>query len=75
MRNSADQKTLYASFNAFAVEVFRIFNEATGLAFTTDNHSGNPVPVFAVGVGAEKFKGLNNNIGIPKAIIDTVEGR
>lgn len=75
MRNSADQKTLYASFNAFAVEVFRIFNDAAGLAFTTMNHSGNPVPVFAVGVGAEKFKGLNNNTGIPKAIIDTVEGR
>lgn len=72
-RNSQDQKTLYASFNEFAVEVFNIFNDATGLAFTTTSHSGNPVPVFAVGVGAEKFKGFNNNIEIPKAILETIK--
>ncbi len=74
MRNSSDQQTLYASFNEFAVEVFRIFNEATGLGFTTTSHSGNPVPVFAVGVGAERFKGFNNNIDIPRAIIAAVRG-
>ena len=72
MRNSADQKTLYASFNEFAVEVFRIFNDATGLAFTTTSHSGNAVPVFAVGAGAERFKGYNNNVDIPRAILETV---
>ena len=64
-RNTADQETLYANFNAFAVEVYRIFNEATGLAFTTTSHSGNPVPLFAIGVGADNFKGFNNNIDIP----------
>lgn len=72
LRNSDDQKTLYANFNRFAVEVFRIFNDATGLAFTTTSHSGNPVPVFAVGVGAEKFRHYNNNINIAPAILDTV---
>ena len=75
MRNSADQKTLYASFNEFAVEVFRIFNDAAGLAFTTTSHSGNPVPVFAVGVGAERFKSFNNNCEIPRAIMQTVQGK
>lgn len=69
MRNSADQQTLYANFNAFAVDVFRIFNDATGLAFTTGSHSGNPVPVFAVGCGADAFKSLNNNINIPATIL------
>lgn len=72
LRNSADQQTLYASFNEFAVEVFRIFNDAAGLAFTTTSHSGNAVPVFAVGVGAERLKGFNNNVDIPRAILDTV---
>lgn len=67
-RNTVDQKTLYANFNAFAVEVFRMFNEASGLAFTTTSHSGNPVPVFAVGCGADAFKGFNNNIDIPAEI-------
>lgn len=67
-RNTADQETLYASFNAFAVEVFRVFNEAAGLAFTTTSHSANPVPVFAIGVGADRFKSFNNNIDIPANI-------
>lgn len=75
MRNSADQKTLYANFNEFSVLVFRIFNEAAGFAFTTSSHTGNPVPVFAIGVGAEKFRGYNNNKDIPMLILDTVKGK
>lgn len=68
MRNSADQKTLYASFNAFAVEVFKMVNDAAGTIFTTVGHSGNPVPVFAVGVGSDIFRNVNNNIDIPAKI-------
>lgn len=67
-RNTTDQKTLYANFNAFAVEVFRIINDAAGVGFTTTSHSGNPVPVFAIGVGAERFSSMNNNIDIPQYI-------
>ena len=75
-RNEAkDEKTLYADFNAYAVKVFDIFNNAIGLSFSTGGHSGDPVPVFAVGVGAEKFKGFNNNVNIPTAIFDTVNGK
>lgn len=67
-RDTVDQKTLYANFNAFAVEVFRVVNDATGLAFTTVGHSGNPVPVFAAGVGAQRFSSLNNNANLPRII-------
>lgn len=73
LRNSADQKTLYASFNAFSVAVFDIINNATGTIFTTTGHSGNPVPVFAVGVGSERFKGANNNIDLPHILRDILE--
>lgn len=65
IRDTADQETLYANFNAFAVEVFRIFNDAAGLAFTTTGHSGNPVPVYALGCGAERFAGYTDNTDIP----------
>lgn len=64
LRNTDDQKTLYANFNAFAVEVFTLLNDLAGVGFTTTSHSGNPVPVFAVGVGADRFKGFNNNTGL-----------
>lgn len=73
LRNSADQKTLYASFNEFAVEVFRIFNKAAGLGFTTTGHSGNPVPVFAVGIGADRIKGYTDNTDLPRVILDSVK--
>lgn len=72
-RNSADQQTLYASFNAFAVEVFNILNADSGISFATTSHSGNPVPVFAVGVGADEFRHFNNNDGIAPAIMRIVE--
>ena len=68
LRNTADQETLYANFNSFAVEVFKLVTDAAGMGFTTTSHSGNPVPVFAVGVGADKFKSLNNNIDLPRYI-------
>ena len=67
-RNSEDQETLYASFNAFSVAVFDIINNAAGTRFTTTGHSGNPVPVFAVGVGSDKFQGVNNNVDLPKKL-------
>lgn len=68
LRDSTDQETLYASFNAFAVEVFRMLNDAAGVRFTTTHHSGMPVPVFAVGAGADEFRRLNDNTTIPSVI-------
>lgn len=70
LRNSDDQKTLYANFNSFAVEVFRVLNNAAGVGFTTTSHSGNPVPVFAVGAGSDKFMHLNNNNNLPRLILE-----
>lgn len=62
------QKTLYANFSGFAKTVFKIFNDQAGIGFVATSHTGNPVPVFAVGVGSDRFKGLNNNIEIPEVI-------
>lgn len=67
-RAGKDQKTLYKDFNEFTVAVFRTMDNATGIDWTTTGHSGNPVPVFAVGVGADEFKAVNNNIDIPAKI-------
>ncbi len=61
LRNSADEKTLYANFNAFAVRVFKLLNDAAGVRFNTGSHAGGPVPVFAVGAGSEAFMNVNNN--------------
>ena len=67
-RNSKDEKTLYKDFNEFTVSVFKVMDNATGIDWTTTGHSGNPVPVFAIGVGAEEFSKISNNIEIPDRI-------
>lgn len=60
-----DEKGLYKTSNAFATTVVKMFNDAAGLGYTTLNHTGNPVPVFAIGAGAENFCHQLNNIQIP----------
>ena len=74
-RDTEDQKTLYANFDAFSVAVFRLVNDAAGIGFTTTGHSGNPVPLFAIGVGADQFKGLNNNDQIAPTLLRLATSR
>ena len=74
-RRGSDEKTLYASYNKFAVDVFEVFNDAAGFGFTTSSHTGNPVPVFAVGAGADNFKHLNNNTEIPVTLLKLATGK
>lgn len=64
-----DKKTLYNNFNEFTELVYRTMDSVTGLGFTTNGHSGGLVPVYAVGKGAERFSGMNDNSTIPAKII------
>ncbi len=43
-------------------------NEDGSVSWTTDYHTGANVPVYAIGVGAEKFQGTLNNIDIPNIL-------
>ena len=73
LKRSGDQKTLYSSFNAFAVTVFQILNDHAGLGFTTTSHAGNLVPVYALGVDSSVFNGLNDNTQIPAKILQIIQ--
>ena len=64
-----EQKTLYASFNSFAAKVYKLINDTAGIKYTTLSHSGNPVPVFAVGAGSDLFKSYNDNANLPRLIL------
>ncbi|MDE6345035.1 MAG: alkaline phosphatase [Muribaculaceae bacterium] len=64
------QETLYSNFNQFAVEVFEILNEKAGIGWTSLAHTGNFVPLFAIGTGSELFNGLNDNTAIPRKILE-----
>lgn len=66
------QKTLYKEYNNFSAIVFDILNRKNGFGFTAFGHTGNPVPLFAVGAGSCLFKGQNNNTDIPRKIREIV---
>ncbi|MDD4848496.1 MAG: alkaline phosphatase [Bacteroidales bacterium] len=46
----------------------KILNREVGFGWTTGKHTGTPVPVSAIGVGAEQFSGMYDNTDIPKRI-------
>jgi alkaline phosphatase len=48
-------------------------NQATGVGWTSNAHTGVDVPVFAFGVGAEKFRGSKRNSDIGKLMIDLIQ--
>ena len=45
------------------------FNKSCSIGWTTGSHTGGAVPVFAVGVGAEKFSGRIDNTDIKGKIL------
>lgn len=65
-----DRKTLYASYNAFADKVFSLINAKSGMGWTSGAHTGSPVPVYAIGVGATQFTGLPDNTDLPSLILN-----
>lgn len=67
-RQSNDEKGLYNSFDEFVNKVFDLFNRRTGTAFINRSHTANPVPVFAIGQGADMFAGVQDNTSIPAKV-------
>lgn len=67
---AATDKTLYKDFSRFSSDVFSLVNRKNGIGFTTYSHTGNPVPVFAVGKGCEPVLGnqqqYRNSAEIPQ---------
>lgn len=67
---AGSEQTIYNSYSDFVGRVFRIINEAMGIGWISGSHTSNPVPVFAIGNGAERFGYFMNNTDIPYAIIE-----
>lgn len=63
---------LYSTYPEFIEVAYTIQNELAGYGFTSGKHTGNPVPVFAVGVGAEKFGRPMDNTDIPDIMRELV---
>ena len=55
---------MYGSYEPLTVTVTHILNNKSGISFSSYSHTGLPVPVFAMGVGEDEFKGYYDNTGI-----------
>lgn len=70
MSHQESLKTLYADINALAANALELLNKKAGLGWTTHSHTAAAVPIFAVGVGAERFTGWHDNSEIAQLIYE-----
>ncbi len=61
-------KREYGNHEPVAVTAISIVNEMAGIGWSSFSHTGSQVPVYALGVGQEKFSGQMDNTDIPKRI-------
>ena len=57
---------LYGTYEPLTITITHILNAKSGLGWTSNSHTGLPVPVFALGAGQEEFKGFYDNTEIYK---------
>lgn len=70
-RDNADRTvTYYKSYSPLVMETFRILGDHYGIGFTTGEHSGCFVPLYAIGAGADKFTGFYDNTQVPVKILN-----
>jgi len=61
---SQEEYNLYGTYDPFTVSLTHVLNNKSGIGWSTWAHTGMPVPVFAIGVGAELFEGYYDNTDI-----------
>ena len=59
-----EEALLYGGYNPFSMAISHIINNKAGLSYTSYAHTGLQIPVYAMGVGAEKLSGLYDNTDI-----------
>ena len=68
-------KTMYKDINEIGALAVKMLNDKSKIGWTTTAHSAHAVPIFAVGVGAERFSGWHDNSDIAKLILRTAGTR
>ena len=68
-------KTLYKDLNALAAKALAILNKKSRLGWTSGGHTASAVPIFAIGVGAERFTGWHDNSEIAPLIYQATQSR
>ena len=75
MQHIGVQKTLYKDINALASKALSILNQKSRLGWTSHGHTASAVPVFAIGMGAERFTGWHDNTEIAPLIYEATQSK
>ena len=59
----------YGGYDPITVTVTHILNQKAGIDWASYSHTAVPVPIYAIGAGAENFSGQLDNTDIPKNIM------
>lgn len=65
----ANTETMYKDINALADAGVGVLNKIAKVGWTSHAHTAHAVPVFAIGVGAERFSGWHDNTEIMPLIL------
>ncbi|MGL5764092.1 MAG: alkaline phosphatase [Sarcina sp.] len=68
---SEEMTFLYGGYEPLTVTLTHIINNKAGIGWTSYSHTGVPVPVYAIGQGAEQFNGSYDNTDIFKKLVKT----
>jgi alkaline phosphatase len=75
IKHQGVEKTLYKDLNTLAAKSLAILNQKSRLGWTSKGHTASAVPVFAIGVGAERFTGWHDNTDIAPLIYEATRGK
>jgi alkaline phosphatase len=67
-----DVKTLYNNISELSNAAIKLLNKHANIGWTTQGHSASPVPLFAIGEGADKFSGWHDNSQVVPMILSLI---
>lgn len=65
----SNEKTTYSETDPISKVSIQILNSKAAVGWTSGSHTGQPVPVYAIGSGQQLFVPLLDNTDIPKNIV------
>lgn len=65
----SNEKTTYSETDPISKVSIQILNSKAAVGWTSSSHTGQPVPVYAIGSGQQLFVPLLDNTDIPKNIV------
>ena len=66
---------LYGGYNPLTTTACHILSQKAGIGWTSFSHTATPIPVRAIGVGAELFSGYYDNTDMAKNIFKLLESK